>query len=229
MTIKICSWNINGLQRKFANDNVLNILKTFDIVVISETKFGDRVTCPNGFVYVGRSIKIESKSPRGGVAVYRNINTDIQIDCLYDGFRDCLIFRIRDSDAIFAAIYIPPANSIYFDEIYFHNLEVIYEKFKDFHLFIMGDVNSRIGTPESTNMANLYVNNPDTIINDNGKKLLSWLNDHRDITILNGLLSNGLKCDSKFTFYRGSRKSQNDYVMTNSTKGITFFRKIYLL
>ena len=50
--------------------------------IISETIFGVRATCPNGFIYVGRSRKLESKSPRGGVAVFKNVNTDFHIDRL---------------------------------------------------------------------------------------------------------------------------------------------------
>ena len=70
--IKICTWNINGVKRKFDNENVLNIVKKYDILIIIESKFGERIVCPNGFIYVGRSKKIESKSPRGGVAVFKN-------------------------------------------------------------------------------------------------------------------------------------------------------------
>ena len=50
-----------------------------------------------------------------------------------------LIFKIRDSNIIFAAVYIPPSNSLYFNDISFSNLDIIYEKFKHNRCFILGD------------------------------------------------------------------------------------------
>ena len=42
---------------------------------------------------------------------------------------------------------IPPHNSIYFNDSYSTNTELIHNKFKSFHLYFFGDLNCRIGTP----------------------------------------------------------------------------------
>ena len=36
-------------------------------------------------------LKIESKSPRGGVALYKNNSCSIDVEIIYDGFRDCVV------------------------------------------------------------------------------------------------------------------------------------------
>ena len=141
---------------------------------------------------------------------------------LYDGLRDCVIFGIKDTDFIFAAVYIPPSNSIYFDNICFENLNLIYNKFKSYRLYIMGDLNSRVGKVESNNPKYKYVDNPDTVINENGRKLLAWLYNHNDMFLLNGLCVDGVVCDSKFTFHRGTNKSQIDFVISNNIDNISF-------
>ena len=46
-----------------------------------------------------------------------------------------------------------------------------------------------------------YTDNPDQVVNDNGKKKISWLNTHEDMTVVNGLWSGEFKFDSKFTYY----------------------------
>ena len=48
-------------------------------------------------------------------------------------------------DFIIAIVYIPPINSTYFKDTYFSNLELIRDKFKDYKLLFIGDMNSRVG------------------------------------------------------------------------------------
>ena len=98
-------------KNKFFDEEVQTFLKKFDIVVINETHFNERIKLPDGFIFEGRSKKIESKSPRGGVALYRNTQCQIEIIMLCDSMRDCVVFQIKNSDMVIAAQYIPPSNS----------------------------------------------------------------------------------------------------------------------
>ena len=68
-TFKILSWNINGTKNKFQQEDVKSMLNNYDVIVISETHFNERTRCPEGFAYKGRSQKVPSKIPRGGVAI----------------------------------------------------------------------------------------------------------------------------------------------------------------
>ena len=118
---------------------------------------------------------------------------------IYDGLQDCVICKIVNTDVIMVALYIPPSNSIYFSESYFTNLELIYNKFKSYQLFIMGDLNCRTSTPEyNSNL--MYTDNPDSTTNANGIRLVNWLKEKKNIFIVNGCITNG-KILMQFHFF----------------------------
>ena len=71
--INILTWNMNGIKQKILSIEVLSLFENNDIVIICESHLGVRSKCPDGFVLTCRSKVLESKRPRGGVAVYRNI------------------------------------------------------------------------------------------------------------------------------------------------------------
>ena len=71
---------MNGVKLKFVNDEVLRILDDADILIVQETHFNIRVRCPTGFLFIARSAPIESKVPRGGVAIYKNERKEFDID-----------------------------------------------------------------------------------------------------------------------------------------------------
>ena len=58
---------------KFDHNEHINLFKKFDIIVIHKSHFAERTRCPNGFLLVCRSNMIESKDPRGGVAIFKNL------------------------------------------------------------------------------------------------------------------------------------------------------------
>ena len=149
------------------------------------------------------------------MAIFKNVLCDLNIELVYDGFQDCVICRIRNTDIIIIALYIHPSNSAYFTDEYFSNLELIYSKFRLYKLLIMGDLNSRTGTPVYHTEFR-YLDNPDSIMNSNGIKLINWLKGKNDIFIVNGFITDGKKMESNFTFFRGNLRSQNDLVISNS-------------
>ena len=112
------------------------------MLCISESHFGIRSKCPNDFTLVGRSKKVESKSPRGGVAIFKSRSCSVDLELMSDDFQDSVICRIMNTDVLLVAMYIPPSNSVYFDEKYFANLDLISDVFKSHQLIILGDFNS---------------------------------------------------------------------------------------
>ena len=98
---------MNGVKNKFMTDSVSSFLNSFDIVCICETHFGVRSKALVNFTLISRSKKIESKSPRGGVALYKNNSCSIDVEIIYYGFRDCVVCRIKNTDVILVAMYIP--------------------------------------------------------------------------------------------------------------------------
>ena len=67
MQIKILSWNINGVKNKLQNDDVKDLINQYDILILSETHFSQRIKCPDDFTFICRSEQVLSKKPRGGV------------------------------------------------------------------------------------------------------------------------------------------------------------------
>ena len=61
--------------------------------------------------------------PRGGVAVFKNLRCESDVEVICSELRDCVIIRIKNTDPTITAPYIPPHNSSDYHEIYFNNLE----------------------------------------------------------------------------------------------------------
>ena len=85
--------------------------------MITETHFGVRTRCPELFEIVCRSKLLESKKPRGGVAIYKKKSLQVQLDVICSEFRDCVVVRIRNTDMVLAGMYIPPENSPFYSDI----------------------------------------------------------------------------------------------------------------
>ena len=177
------------------NEEVSSFLKTFDVLCLNETHFNERIKCPDGFVYEGRSEKIESKIPRGGVAIYKNKQCELHVEVLCSTLRDCIIFGIKNTDIVIAAQYIPPINSSYYSDMYIENLKFMYEKYKNKKFLLLGDLNARIGDISHKDPTITHCINPDTRINSHGRHLLQWLEERQDMVILNGLVKDKNRFD----------------------------------
>ena len=99
-----------------------------------------------------------------------------------------LVFSIDSCRLLFIASYITPSNSTYKRTEIFTCLQNLIKCFRFYHIFVVGDLNARCGNviipPQ------VYVPNPDPIINLYGKNLMRLCKE-------NGLvLVNGLKCGS---------------------------------
>ena len=90
-----------------------------------------------------------------------------------------------------------------------------------FHLYFLGDLNCRIGTPIHESIK--YIPNIDKTINTNGMRLLEYLKKESSLVIINGCITDDKIFDSKFTFYRGNTRSQNDLVLSNVLHTIDSF------
>ena len=114
MNISILHWNINGVKSKFEYSPVADLFLKYDFIIISETHFKQRVKVPNGFNLVHKSKQINMKYGVGGVAVYHSKLSMFEIDFSHDSFENTIIFGIKNSNTVIAAIYLPPSNSKYY-------------------------------------------------------------------------------------------------------------------
>ena len=81
----ILTWNINGIKNKFKCEELVKLIKNFDIIILMGTQLSTRGKCPPGFLLKARSHKIDSKIPRGDVAIYKIISCPISIESVYNG------------------------------------------------------------------------------------------------------------------------------------------------
>ena len=119
--------------------------------------------------------------------MYVSKQLDTCADVISCELRDCVVFMIRNTDLVIGAMYIPPYNSEYYDDIYFKNLELLLDHFSSKHLIIIGDLNSRVGILNNSVTAHKYMSNSDTAVNINDKILLNLFKAYPNFVIINGL------------------------------------------
>ena len=223
-TLSLLFWNIRGVKNKFTCVDVLTLLSTIDILIISETHFGIRSKSPEGFHLVVRSDPIDSVKPRGGVAIYRKNTAEIETRKFDLSLPDCCIISLANTKIAIMALYIPPQGSPFYDESYFENLKTVYESLSStYEVIMVGDLNARIGDkfPRRNNI--VYKSNPDQTVNTHGQKLNNILCYCESMRLVNGANVDERIHDSHFTFFNGERKSQNDWCITNNLNIISNF------
>ena len=209
-------WNINGVKQKFENVETQYLFKQHDIIIIVETHFVVRHKCPEGFKLIARSTPIKG-AKRGGVAIYKRPTLDLKFREFKDVCPDAVVLLIEGTCVFIVAAYITPESTKYKFPGIFSLLEFI---IKSLHgsVYLIGDLNSRCGTP-----AGSYTVNPDKGVNSYGKKMIEMCNSLNMIPV-NGFIRGDCSFDSDYTFFRGKTKSQNDWCVTNSVQNITKFK-----
>ena len=126
-TLCLLFLNMRRVKNKFTSSGVLNLFSNVDILVVSETHFGVRHKSPKGFHLVIRSEPIKSSKPRGGVAIYQKIMSEIEIRKFNLNIPDCCVISLVNTKIVIMALYIPPQGSPYYNDTYFENLKTTYE------------------------------------------------------------------------------------------------------
>ena len=220
--MSLLSWNINGVKSKFEFAPVKELFLTYDFIIISETHFKTRIKIPEKFTLVCKSRPINLDFGVGGVAVYRNKLSSYEVEYSCDIFDNFVIFDIKGTNTIIVAVYIPAINSKYYtsNPIYFKNLALILDFYKNKTVHIVGDMNARTGTPVLNNR--IYKVNPDYVVNSHGRPVLRLCTEDM-CCIINGLWLPYTQFDSKLTFFRGRVSSQNDLCLSTCPAAIQSF------
>ena len=223
-TLRLLFWNIRGVKNKFTCNEVLNLLSGIDILIISETHFGSRHKSPAGFYLVVRSDPIESSKPRGGVAIYQRVASEIKTRKIELNIPDCCVISIVNTKIVIIALYIPPQGSPFYNETYFDNLKTVYESLsRTYEIIIVGDLNARISN-RFPHRGTSYQTNPDKAINNHGVQLNKILDCCENMKVVNGAITEKVVSDSRFTYFSGNRASQNDWCLTNNLDMISDFK-----
>lgn len=216
MDIQIAWWNVNGKL-----DLCLKASKWIyeqDMLFVSETH--GKETEINQFQIAAQYKSVYGK--RGGITVYiknewANEVTDVQTNECYVG-----ITLKCAPKYTFIGVYIPPYDSVYYNETCFADtIAYIKSRQENGHtVYIGGDFNSRPGDLNKINpqLGTHYERNMDLPQNSHGI-LFGDLCRSTEMLPLNHLSQANRQLPGQFTFHRGNKKSQIDYVLTNA-KGL---------
>ena len=209
-------WNVNGRWR-IADKEFLN---STDIIFISESHCSC-LSMPeiDGFKIVGdNNFPLISKHG-GNVAYIKNEIYEHIISLRYSKVSLAFNFSFAPN-VVFMGNYIYPINSYNYVEGDFAILsnDIHYWLEKGAIPYIGGDFNSRIGDINAFSQDHLkwrYSNNVDSISNQHGKSLLEVCDVHH-IQPINHCNYYNTQFDGCFTYWKGEKKSQIDFLITNS-------------
>ena len=114
-------------------------------------------------------------------------------------------------------LYIPPSDSVYYDEQYVELLcSTFVEGESDEPIIAIGDLNARLGNLNSINEQYQYDASVDSGTNENGRHLSQILFNTSNAIPLNHLQHGAHRYKGEFTFERNERqKSQIDWCLVN--------------
>ena len=114
-------------------------------------------------------------------------------------------------------LYIPPVDSVYYDEQYVELLCSVFMEADEEKVSVvsMGDLNARLCTLNDISNELSYSVNPDTSTNENGRHLKNILFNSTSAVPLNNLTFNEHTFDGGFTFARNEKQSQIDWCIVN--------------
>ena len=155
----------------------------------------------------------------GGIAVY--LHKTIASSIFDITYNKCFIsFRLNFAPhVIFIGAYIQPESSSYFSSTMFNDLSsfILSSIDKNLTPIMGGDINCRYGDMNHSfqNLGVRYNVNADPTINAHGRTYGTDLCKSSNIFPINHLVFGNRKFIGDFTYYKGEKKSQIDFVYTN--------------
>ena len=141
--LSIVTWNINGVCNKLENRKVREVLQSYDIICLNETKTSANFSLPGYVTYTSSGENLN----RGGCAVLLKnpISTAIvEIEC---SKTDYVYFRLKGCpDVMFVSCYIAPKSSPYYGVDMVADLNTLMNMYPERRFVIFGDTNSRFAT-----------------------------------------------------------------------------------
>ena len=120
------------------------LIDKYDLLFINEIKTSAKISC-TGFKVYQHSAK---QGHRGGVALLLKpwlAKFVKRIDKSYENVLVCELALIPNT--VFVGCYIPPSDSPYYDDAVYGHLQSLVRNDEGKTFFIVGDLNSRVGTP----------------------------------------------------------------------------------
>ncbi len=212
LTLNIAWWNVNG--KLDICEKEAKWINNYDIVFVLETH--GKLPSIENFEIAAKFNSAHGK--RGGLAAYTKKELvpdifDVQSNECYIGFR-----LKQFPNYCFVGIYIPPCESIYYNDTCFADTiaHLLIRMNIGQLLFVGGDFNSRPGNLQRINPQNRfrYRPNTDQATNTHGTQF-GDLCRTTNLIPLNHLEYGNKHYDGQYTYYKGNKKSQIDYVLTD--------------
>ncbi len=194
-TIKVVSWNINGVRTKLEKQCVQDFLMAYDIVCLNEAKTPLRV-CHRGYVSYMSNNRMSPH--RGGTVVMVKNYLAQSTLCVDTGTEDQVWLQFRSlPGVVLASCYIPPSDSPYFKHSSFASIQdKVMEDGNEKKCVIIGDFYARFGefVRELPMLAELpdyndysYPHIPDHVnrLNDNDYVLATLCVDQKFVVVNN--------------------------------------------
>ena len=219
MSIRVLFWNVNGFTEMMKSAEVTGWLdKNFDICFVSETHMtkGQSFKIQNFKCFNHPYSDVLGSKPRGGMLCMIKESCLQHVNKVDRDTPETIILTLHGGHKIFG-LYIPPSDSLYYDDTLFTNISNIFQQNCENRVIIGGgDLNCRVGNIKRTLplLRAKYRPNVDTFVNSHGKMLEKICNSYK-CYVMNNLSIGSKDFDGDFTFYKGNKRSQNDICLSN--------------
>ena len=208
------TWNINTVRNKLEIENVMSWLQMHDIVVLVEIKISKLPHVPGFIPVIAKTVN----SRRGGVALLVKSRLYPDLCHVDKSANDQIWFSFSSVPGVrFGGVYLTPSSSPYFVESDIANLQAKTQD-RSLKYVIVGDMNARVGSKvNELVLHNTYTYNTpvDSILNDNGRKLLAVCRDSK-LLVVNNLVADSKSFQGALTFRkRNNWTSQLDLCLTS--------------
>ena len=141
--MKLCSWNVAGLNNKLQNGVILKFISKNDIIWLSETKKCFKVTIPGYSVYYNPS---KSGNHRGGIMLLIRNKLNEFVKCIDMDTEGQIWIELNFlTEYKLGGVYIPPDDSPYFQQADIGALAA--HTADTANVIVLGDLNGRVGVP----------------------------------------------------------------------------------
>ena len=207
------------MNDKLGEKNVKNLLDSYEIVFLTEIKTSQKISC-SGLTVFQNSAK---KGHRGGVALSLKPILVQYVKNMDRSYENVISFELDFMEGVlFVGVYITPTDSPYYDDAIFGYLQSILKKDGSKTVFILGDLNSRVGIPKDLKFGDMKLNYSgcnDNNTNENGRKLLDMCRETFTAVVSN-VHFGGVHFKSKLSFRRKSDWISETDVLVTSEKGM---------
>ena len=142
--LKIAAWNVHSVNDKLGEKRVKNLLNAYAFIFLTEIKTSKAISC-SGFTVYQNAAK---QGHRGGIALLMKPGLTKHLRNLDRSYENVISFELEFmTDIVFVGCYITPKDSPYYNAAVFGYVQSIVKKDTSKTVFVMGDLNSRIGRP----------------------------------------------------------------------------------